>query len=141
MKNEINSLEETPASEVQKIPSLWKWYFGWHPRLFLSVPIFLFFVYQGLWFIWAEIQDMRFFFQNTEITWGAILLIMFFGAFLIWLIFAPIYICFASIGWLYEVNTGSYTAWKKFLYTIGIILLVLFGTSIIRLFTTWTLGI
>lgn len=38
-------------------------------------------------------------------------------------------------------NTGNYTAWKKFLYSIGIILMVVFGTSIIRLFTAWMLGI
>ncbi len=133
MENETNALEKTPT--------LWKWYFGWHPRLFLSVPIFLMFAYQGLWFIWAEIQDITFFFQTKPITWGAIFLIMFFGTFLIWFILAPIYICFASIGWLYQINIGNKTAWRKFLYTIGIILLVIFGTSLIRLFTAWILGI
>jgi len=144
MENETNLLEKTSTSETyqtKETPTIWKWYFGWNPRLFFSVPIFLVFAYQGLWFIWAEIQDVVFFFQHTEVTWGAILLIMIFGSFLIWFILAPIVICFCSISWLYEINTGNNTAWKKFLYSIGIILLVLLGTSIIRLFTTWILGI
>jgi len=144
MTNETNSLEKTPIPETyraKETPTLWKWYFGWHPRLFFSVPIFLVFVYQGLWFIRAEIQDMVFFFQHTEVTWGAILLIMTFGSILIWFILAPIYICFGSIDWLYQINIGNYTAWKKFLYSIGIILLVVFGASIIRLLTAWVLGI
>ncbi len=144
MENETNLLKNTPTSEAyqtKETPTLWKWYFGWHPRLFLSVPIFLLFAYQGLWFVWAEIGDVVFFFQTKPVTWGSIFLIMFFGSFLIWFILAPIYICFASIEWLYEINIGKHTAWKKFLYTVGIILLVVFGTSIIRLFTGWILGI
>jgi hypothetical protein len=103
------------------------------------VPIFLLFVYQGLWFIWAEIRDVVFFFQHTEVTWGAIFLIFIGGSILVWFLLLPIYICFYSIEWLYQINIGNYTAWKKFLYSIGIILLVVFGTSIIRLFTTWVL--
>jgi len=73
MENETNLLEKTSTSETyqtKETPTIWKWYFGWNPRLFFSVPIFLVFAYQGLWFIWAEIQDVVFFFQHTEVTWG-----------------------------------------------------------------------
>ena len=142
MENETteNSLFSETYQTKEK-PTLWKWYFGWHPRLFLTVPVFLFFVYQGIWFIFAEIEDVVFFFQTKPVTWGAIILIMFLSAFLIWFLLAPIVICFNSIEWLYKINIGDFTAWKKFLYSIGIFLLVLFGTSIIRIFTLWILGI
>lgn len=142
MENEITPLEKISETPQTKEPvTFWKWYFGFHPRLFLTVPVFLMFAYQGIWFLWAEIQDVFYFFQVKPITWGSILLVLLFGSFLIWFIFAPIYICFASINWLYEINIGKNTAWKKFLYSIGVILLVLFGPGIIRLFTSWILGI
>lgn len=122
-------------------PTLWKWYFGWRPQILFRVPIFLVFAYQGFWYIWAEIRDIIYFFQTTPVTWGSILLVMLFGSILIWFFLAPIFICFYSIEWLYEINIGKNTAWKKFLYSIGIILLVIFGAGIIRLFTSWILGI
>lgn len=137
---ENGAIEKTSISETGTL-TLWKWYFGWHPRILLTLPIFLIFAYQGVWFIWAEISDVIFFFQHTPVTWGAILFIVFLGAIVIWFIIAPIYICFGSIVWLYQINIGKNTAWKKFLYSAGIILLVVFGTSIIRLFTAWILGI
>jgi len=136
MENEITKKEST-----KEIPTIWKWYFGWHPRILLTVPIFLFFVYSGIWFIFAEISDIVFLFQTTPVTWGSIFLIMFLGSFLIMLILLPIYICFYAISWLYEIIVGNYTSWKKFLYTVGVILLVLFGTSLVRLFTAWIFGI
>lgn len=141
---ENKTIEDTTVSETYQIkepPTLWKWYFGWRPQILFRVPIFLLFVYQGIWFILGEIQDVIFFFQHTPITWWSILLVMFFGSILVWFILAPIFICFMSIDWLYQINIGKNTAWRKFLYSIGIILLVLFGTSIIRLFTAWILGI
>jgi hypothetical protein len=144
MEDETGILEKTPTPEtyqVKKTTSLWRWYFGWHPRLFLTVPAFLIFVIYGIWYIVAEFQDVIYFFQNKPITWGSILLVLLFGSVLLWFIIAPIYISFCSISWLYEVNIKDSTAWKKFLSSIGIILLVLFGTSIIRLFTNWILGI
>ena len=143
MENETTKIEvPTEVHHDQKIPpTMWKWYFGWHPRILLTVPIFIFFVYSGLWFILDEIGDVIYFFQSKPVTWGAVFLIIFLGSFLLILIFAPIYICFLSIGWLYEIMIGNHGAWKKFLYTIGIILLVLIGTSLIRLFTAWILGI
>lgn len=137
---EIKDIEKD-IDQIKETPTLWKWYFGWHPRIFLTVPIFLLFVYQGFWFILAEIRDVVFFFQHTEITWGSIFLVLIFGSILIWFFLLPIYICFCSIEWLYQINIGNYTAWKRFLYSIGIILLVVFGTSIIRLFTLWVLGV
>lgn len=121
--------------------TLWKWYFGWRPQILFRVPLFLLFVYQGLWFVWAELQDVIFFFQTKPVTWGSILLIMIFGSILIWFILAPVVVCFGSIYWLYEINIGKNTAWRKFLYSIGIILLVMFGAGIIRLFTAWIFGI
>lgn len=137
---EVNDVEKD-IDQIKETPTLWKWYFAWHPRILLSVPIFLLFVYQGLWFIWAEISDVTFFFRHTEITWGSIFLVLIFGSLLIWFFLSPIYICFCSIEWLYQINIGNNTAWKKFLYSIGIVLLVVFGTSIIRLFTLWVLGV
>lgn len=142
MEDEITSLEKIPDSYQTKEPiTLWKWYFGWHPRIFLTVPAFLTFVYSGFWFIWAEIHDVIYFFQTKPISWGSIILVLIFGSFLLSFIIAPIYICFASIDWLYEINIGNNTAWKKFLYSVGIILLVIFGTGIIRLLITWVLSI
>lgn len=141
MESEIEAIEEIPVNQTKQPPSFWKWYFGWHPRLFLTVPTFLLFVYQGLWYIWAEIQDVILFFTSRPITWGAIFLVMILGTFLTWFILAPIYISFSSLVWLYEINTGKYSAWKKFLSTLGIILLVMFGTGLIRLFTAWILQI
>lgn len=144
MTTELNPLEEIPTLETyqtDKTPSMWKWYFGWHPRLFFTVPIFLVFVYQGISYIFSELGDVIRFFQKTPITWASIFLVIIFGSILFWFFAAPIYICINSINWLYEVNNGKYTAWKKFLFTIGIILLVLLGTEIIRLFTNWVLGI
>jgi len=142
MENEpIERISISETYRIKETPTLWKWYFGWHPRILINVPIFLLFVYHGIWFIWAELTDIIYFFQTKPVTWGAIILIMFFGFILMWFIIAPIYICFASINWLYEINIKNNTAWKKFLYSIGIILLVVFGTSIIRLFTAWALGI
>ena len=132
---------EKNIDQTKEPPTLWKWYFGWHPRIFLTVPIFLLFVLQGLWFIRAIFGDVVFFFQHTEITWGSIFLVFIVGGFLITFIIAPIYLCFYSIGWLYEVNIGNDSAWKKFLYSIGLILLVVFGTSLIRLFNAWVIGI
>jgi len=129
MKNQTIQTRETPT--------FWKWYFGWNPRIFLTAPIFLIFVYLGLWFVLAEIKDVLFFFQHTEVTWMAILLIMCFGVFLFWFIIAPIVICFWSIDWLYKINIEKNSPWKKFLYSIGIILLVTVGTSLIRAFTAW----
>lgn len=144
MENETNLLEKTPATETYQVKepiTLWKWYFGWHPRLFLTVPTFLIFAIYGIWYIFAEFQDVIFFFQTKPVTWGAILLIVILGSVLIWFLVAPIYISFGSIYWLYQINIKNNTAWKKFLYSIGIILLVIFGTGIIRLFTDWILGI
>ncbi len=122
-------------------PTFWKWYFGWRPQILFRVPIFLMFVYQGIWVIWVTIQDIVFFFQTTPVTWGSIILIMIFGSILVWFFLLPIAICFGSIYWLYHINIEKYTAWRKFLYSIGIILLVMFGTGIIQLFTAWILGI
>ncbi len=139
-----NETIETTVSEIHSIkerPTLWKWYFGWRPQILIRVPILLFFIYSGIWFIWAELQDLIFFFHTKPVTWGAIFLILLFGSILVWFIIVPIYICFASIGWLYEIITGYSTPWRKFLYSIGIILLVIFGTSIIRLLVAWALGI
>lgn len=142
MENETTLLEEIPETYPTKEPiTFWKWYFGWHPRLFLTIPAFLLFAYQGIWFFWAEIQDIIYFFQTKPITWGSILLVILFGSFLIWFFILPIYICFGSIFLLYQINIENNTAWKKFLYSIGVILLVLFGPGIIRLFTSWILGI
>src|SRR5665648_502227 len=98
-----NDIEEG-IIKIKEPPTLWKWYFGWHPRIFLSIPIFLLFVYQGLWFILAEFRDIVFFFNHTEITWGSIFLVLIFGSILIWFFLLPIYICFCSIDWLYQVN-------------------------------------
>ena len=139
---EIIEPEEIPETTEFKQPiSLWKWYFGWHPRLFLTIPFFLIFAYQGLWFIVAEFQDIVYFFQTTPVTWGSILLILLGGSILLWFILGPIYISFASIGWLYEISIGKQTAWKKFLSIVGIILLALVGPNLLRLFTNWILGI
>ncbi len=126
--------------EIKKPPTMWKWYFSWHPRIFLTVPIFLIFVYQGFWFIWAEISDVIFFFNTTPITWASIFFILLLGSFFLSLLFLPIYICFCSISWLYEINI-NFKGWKKFLYSIGIIILVTFGPGLIRLLTNWMLGI
>lgn len=136
-------MDETTIEPYQtkQPPNLWKWYFGWHPRIFVTVPTFLLFVYSGLWFIWAEISDIVFFFQHTEITWRSIFVVFVLGNMVLWLIILPTYICFWSIEWLYQINVVNYTAWKKFLYSIGIILLVIFGTSAIRIFTAWIMGI
>lgn len=144
MENETNPLRETSITETyiaKETPTLWKWYFGWHPRILFSLPIFLLFVYNGIWFIGAEIADVIYFFQTKPVSWGAIFLIIFFGAILFWLFIAPIYISFRSVGWIYEINIGNNTAWKKFLCSIGIVLLVVFGTSIIRIISIWILGI
>lgn len=142
MKKELTRIEDiTEISQVKEPPTFWKWYFSFHPRLFLTIPAFLLFVYQGLWFVIAEIQDILYFFHTKPITWGSILLVLLFGSILIWFILAPIYICLYSISWLYEVNIGKYSAWRKFLYSIGIVLLVSFGPGLIRLFTSWILGI
>ena len=132
---------ENEIIQINEKPTLWKWYFGWHPRVFLTAPIFLFFAYQGLWYIVAEINDVIFIFNNTPVTWGAVFLLIIFGTFLFALFVIPIYICFYSIDLFYEINIGNETAWKKFLYSIGIILLVIFGPGIIRLFTLWMLGV
>lgn len=142
MENETTLFKEIPETYPTKEPiTFWKWYFGFHPRLFLTIPAFLLFVYQGFWFVWAEFQDVLYFFQVKPITWGSILLVLLCGSLLIWFVLAPIVICFASLGWLYEVNIGKYTAWKKFLYSIGIFLLVFVGPGLLRLFTSWVLGI
>jgi len=133
MEKEIEPLKETPTIS--------KWYFGLHPRLFLTVPTFLLFAYQGLWFIRVELQDISLFFRSKPITWGSIFLILFFGSILIWFFLAPIYISFMSIEWMYEVHTGNYKPWRKFFYTIGLFLLVLFGTTFISMFTAWVLGL
>jgi hypothetical protein len=69
------------------------------------------------------------------------LLILLGGSILLWFILAPIYISFASIGWLYEISIGKQTAWKKFFSIIGIILLALIGPNLLRFFTNWILGI
>ena len=98
MENE--KIEETLVSETYQIkeePTLWKWYFGWHPRIFLTLPIFVLFVYSGIWFIWTELKDIVFFFQTTPVTWGAIFLIVILGSVFLMLLLAPIYICFLSI--------------------------------------------
>lgn len=136
-------MEEPNIARTQdkQKPTLWKWYFGWHPRIFLTAPIFLLFVYQGIWFILKELGDIILYFQTKPVTWGAVFFIFILGSFLFFLLMLPIYICFLSVTWLYEVNIGDYTAWKKFLLSIGTILLVFFGTSIIYLITTWILGI
>ncbi|MDD5569072.1 MAG: hypothetical protein PHG23_01500 [Candidatus Pacebacteria bacterium] len=132
--------EGSEKYKTEGIPSVWKWYFNFHPLTLIKVPIFLIFLYQGIWFIGAELQDIISFFQHP-VTWGSIFLIILFGTFLIWFIIGPIYICFASINWLYEINTGKDLWWGKFWKSTGIILLVIFGTSIIRLFTQWALNI
>lgn len=137
----IEKVLVTETYQTKKIPNLWRWYFAWHPRIFLTVPAFLLFVYSGFWFIWAEIRDIIFFFQTKPVTWGAIILIMLLGTLLIWFFIAPIYICFASIDWLYKINIGNKTAWKKFLYSIGILLLVIVGATIIRDLAAWILGV
>ncbi len=142
MENETTN--KSPIHEthqVKEIPTLWKWYFGWHPRILITVPIFLYFIYSGLWFIWAEIGDVIYFFQTKPVTWGSMFLIMFFGIFLFWFLLAPVLISFYSISWLYGMITRNYTAWKKFLYSTGIFLLVIVGTNLIHLFTLWILGI
>jgi hypothetical protein len=141
-KKETILLESKDSSvyQAKELPSLWKWYFNWHPLTLIKVPIFLIFIYQGIWFIGAELQDVISFFQHP-VTWGSIFLIILFGSILIWFIIGPIYICFASINWLYEINIGEDSWWKKFGKSIGIILLVIFGTSIIRLLTLWVLNI
>lgn len=143
MEDETNSLEKRPVVETHKIepPTFWRWYFGWHPRLFLTIPTFLIFAYQGVWFIGAEIQDIIYFFQTKPVTWGSIFLIMFLGSALISFIIMPIYICFASLVWLYEISIGNNTAWRKFLYSIGIVLLVFVGADVLHLFTNWIIGI
>ena len=125
---------------VKHKPTMWKWYFCWHPRVLLTVPIFLLFAYQGIWFFITEIKDVIYFFHSMPVTWGKIFLVIIFGSFLLMLVLLPIYLCFASIEWLYEIVTGEHTAWKKFLYSTGIILLVFVGTSLIRMFTLWITG-
>jgi hypothetical protein len=144
MGGEADILEMSPEIEADRSKepvTLWRWYFGWHPRLFLTVPTFLIFIYQGISYIFIELRDVIYFFQSRPVTWGAIFLIIILGSILFWLVAAPIYISFGSISWLYEINVGNYTPWKKFLYSIGIFLLVIFGTWAIRLFTSWVLGI
>lgn len=136
--SEVISILELP--KIKETPTLWKWYFGWHPRILLTIPFFLMFVYQGLWFIWAEISDIIFFFNTTPITWGAIFLILILGTFFIGLLSLPIYICFCSISWFYEININN-KGWKRILYSIGIILLVSIGPGIIRALNNWILGI
>lgn len=136
---EVESIKD--ANRVDDPPTIWKWYFGWHPRIFVTLPVFLLFTYQGLWYIWAELQDIIFFFQTAPVTWGSIFLVLIFGAILMWFVLAPIVIPFMSINWLYEINIGEHTAWRKFIYSSGIILLVILGTGIIRFFTLWILGL
>jgi len=133
-------MDDTQSVEISKLegtPTIWKWYFGWHPRIFLTVPAFLMFVYNGLWFLWYEIQDVISFFKYTPVTWGSILLILLFGSVLIWFIIGPIFICFYSIPWLYKVNTEDYSPWKKFLYSIGIVVLVPIVASLVRMLVLW----
>lgn len=136
-KNEDTTINKYKNKEL----TIWKWYFGWHPRIFFTIPIFIIFVYQGIWLILSEISDIIIFFQDTSITWGRIFLVIFLGSFLLTLILSPIYISFCSISWLYEVNEKNQTPWKKFMYSLGIILLVVIGTSLIKIFTAWLLGV
>lgn len=114
-------------------PTLWKWYFGWRPQILFRVPIFLYFVQQGIWSIWFDLQVIALFFQHAAVTWGGIFLIMILGSVLLMLFLSPIWICFGSIYWLYQINIEKYSAWRKFLYSIGIILLVIFGTMLIKI--------
>jgi len=109
---EIKDIEKE-IDQIKKTPTLWKWYFGLHPRIILSVPIFLLFVYQGLWFIWAEIQDVVFFFQYKEVTWGAIFWVFIFGSILVWFLLLPIYICFYSIDMVIPNKHWEYTHVEK----------------------------
>jgi len=132
--------EGSEKYNIEEVPSVWKWYFNFHPLALIKVLVFLIFVYQGIWFIGAEFRDIISFFQHP-VTWGSVFLIILFGSFLIWFIIGPIYICFASINWLYEINSARGSWWEKFGKSTGIVLLVIFGTAIIRLFTRWVLNI
>ena len=119
----------------QKTPTLWKWYFGWNLWSFLTIPIFLLLVSQGLWLILLGLKDVIPFFPKP-ITLGSILVTLISRNFLFYfpLLLIPIAICFFSIGWLYQVNIKNNLTWKKVLYSIGIILLGALGTSFIRAF-------
>lgn len=124
---------ESEVSQAKEKLDLWEWYFSWHPRVLFTVPIFLLFAYSGLWLIWAEFHDVVSIFQGTPVTWISVFLVIIFGSFILMLLGIPVWICFASISWLHEINVSEYTAWKKFLYSLGIILLVVIGASLLRL--------
>ena len=138
---EYEENREREQKITKEPPSMWKWYFGWHSRMLLTIPVFLLFVYQGIWFAIVTLRDVIIFFRYVQITWGAIFLVFILGGYLLMFLVAPAYICFCAIGWLYKVNIGENTAWGKFLYSIGISLLVFFGTSLIRMFNLWVMGL
>jgi hypothetical protein len=136
--------EQMPVLETyltKEPPTLWKWYFGWHPRIFITVPIFILFVFSGIWFIFTELQDVISFFRQTPVTWLTIFFVLILGSIFLTLLYLPIYICFRAIGWLYEINNENHTPWKKFLYSVGILLLVAIGATIIRDILAWIMGV
>lgn len=139
MENHLESIPE--ILEVKRKMTYGQWLFSLHPRIFLTLPLFLLSIWGAIVSILIIYSDLLRFFTYMPVTWWNVFLIFFFGSFLISIVIAPIVINLISPYFIFLILQEKYSAWNKFFYIILVLLLFGYGPQLSIAFYQWILGL